>query len=177
MEFIMKCKICGNEFKRITFLHTSKMHGMTMDEYNEYDPNKIVGLDTEVSLDETEEGEEIISTPMSVSARTKRVFDVPLKDSNRPLSDFLVEFQLSEVELRDIVKKHFEKGSESLTVSQRINLNEKTGVTEAEKLKDKNVVRTTNLHIAEALCDKLKTHKFFEMDRTGQKTWVLHKIS
>jgi len=134
------CKICKDEkpYNRLD-VHVSKLHNMSMEEYELYDPEAMELL------------EFVPKDPISHVDRMDNIFSGKVKASNvdKPLKDFLTKYNVNEKELIAIVES-YTKGK-PIPLEQGQKLNEKKGIAEAKLKKHLNSVRTPNIHMAEAL--------------------------
>lgn len=200
-----KCEICGKEFTNLG-VHVNKSHRIPMDEYRKMYPTNSEGKEIVRDLAEGEEiaekefkanaAEEAVEVTkldeadeyldmMSEAPVEAKVTNKEIRDgifgkeetfSDKPLSDFLEKFDISEKELRAIVRQY--KTGSSVPVSQQLKQKEEIGLSGAEKLKNKEKVETYDLHIAEALTTKYGFECITVRSRKGNtpKTWVLRKI-
>jgi hypothetical protein len=163
------CRICNKEFSNLA-VHVRQSHKMTMDEYKssgeEFDEFENVEVLTPESTDK-----------ISSSDLTKNIFSgsVEEKDPNRPLSEFLSEFDVTEKEVRALIRQF--KGGGKITVTQQIQNNQEFGEKNAEQYKDEENVSVTNLYVAEALVTKYNFEVTDVRSAKGNrpKTWVLRK--
>ena len=161
------CKVCGKPQGRITVAHL-KTHDITMDQYKQMpDFDEFADMDLDI--------EPTGNTKITPKELQDRIWDKEKKDPNRPLTEFLAEFGLTEEEARGVLKK-FTKGDRIDPKIQAKNF-KRIGTAGADKLKDKDKVETDNLHIAEEL---QVSHGFICTDVIGArgakpKTWVLIK--
>jgi hypothetical protein len=159
------CKICGKEYKKITTMHV-RTHGISMEQYKK---------SPEFEEVEDIEVEPTGNTKFTQEERAEKIFGNQERDVNRPLVEFLNEFGVTEKEARAILKK-FTKGEKVDPVVQAKNF-KRIGSQGAEKLKDKDNVETTSLHIAEELSEN---YGFVVTSVRGAKgnvpkTWFLTK--
>jgi len=161
------CKICNDEkpYKRLD-IHIQNKHNMTLEEYNVFDPTQ-------------EEVKEFVpKAPISRKEVINNIFDNKAAESskaNKPLREFLKEFDLSEQDLRAIVKNY--KEGKPLPYQQQNSLNERNGFSEARKLSSSTIVRTHNLYAAEAL-EKHFNYKCVTVKSATNNTpkvWVLER--
>ena len=151
-----KCKICGKEFKQVTATHI-KTHDMTVEEYEAYD----------TKVEEVEEDKSVISP----KEKTEKIFGKEETSDGKLLTDFLKEFDITEKELRGIVRTY--KTGNPIDVVQDIKRKQKFGEETAEQLKNNPTVETHSLPVADAL-----VHKFgFTVTKVTStpKTWHLKK--
>jgi len=167
MALIQKmCKICKDEkpWGRLD-MHVKAIHKMTMEQYEEFDPDAPVVKEFEPT------------EPVAIGERVDRIFDGKTKKNSldKPLKEFLEEVDLTEKDLRAII--HNYKEGKPLPLEQVQKFSEQKGADEARKLKDHVVVKTTNIHTAEAL---EKFHNFKCVSVIGAKgtipkVWELEK--
>lgn len=157
------CKVCGKEFKKMTAMHLTT-HGINFEQYDklpEFEANVEVEPqgNTEVTADEMKD----------------RIWGKQERDVNRPLSEFLNEFGVTEKEAREVLRK-FTTGARIDPRIQAENF-KKIGVKGATELEDKDNVETTSLHVAEELCNKgfIVTSVKGKVGNTP-KTWFLKKV-
>lgn len=189
---MINCAICNEEFIKITGQHT-KTHGMTLAEYNKFveehtdtldivkeeeETTTIVNVTSQEQLSEfltSEEGEDVISNFVSGEERVETIFGKQERDTNRPLQDFLNEFDVTEKELRAVVRNY----TEGARIDPRIDSNnkQKIALREAEKLKNESNIETTNIYVAECLVDNFgfKCPVVLDPTDTKPRTWVLEK--
>ena len=182
-----KCKVCDAEFKKITVTHI-RTHGLEKSDYDalpDLDDNFDEITAPEVSEDTpevvVEEVVEEVAEPVEDGSitpeeRTKHLFEDEIVDSgSKPLSIFLAEFNITERELRNIVKRY--KGTNAIPVSQQIENAIRVGDATADELSTQNNVETFSLNVAESL---VKKHNFNVVTVRGPKngkpkTWILEK--
>lgn len=162
------CKVCGKQFKKITIMHV-RTHGMSMEEYEAYDP-----FSSKINLEP--QG----NTEVTPEEREKRIWGEQERDVNRPLKEFLDEFDMTEVELRQIAKK-FVSGK-PIDVKTAAENRGKIGEREAEEIanstKSGEEVKTHRAETADTLLNK---HGFEVLKCIGKKGgipkhWVLRKL-
>ena len=153
-----KCKICGKEFKAINAVHL-KTHNITMEQYAKLSDKK---------------DQDVVSEKDSVTPKeiTKTIFGEQDTNIEKPLNDLLEEFDITEKELRSIIRNY--KNGEQLDVLQNIKRKQEFGERSAEELKDKDNVETCNLDIADALVHKFN-FKVIKVSSKPKKTWFLKK--
>ena len=154
------CKICGKEFKQITLTHV-KTHGLkTMDQYEKYDIN--------VQRDIEPTG----NTEITPKEMSKRIWGEQERDTSRPLSDFLKEFDITEKELRAVTRK-YKDGKPINPIMDAAN-RDKMGEKEAAEIKDQEEVTTFRAETAESL---QRDHNYIlkESYKGPPKRWVLCK--
>ncbi len=161
------CKVCGKQFRKITIMHL-RTHNMSFEEYDAYNPNnKKINLEpkgnTKVSLEEREEN----------------IWGKQERDINRPLKDFLDEFDITEKELREIARKF--KSGKPIDVKTNAKNKYEVGEKEAEELdrdmKKGEEVKTFRAETADILLNK---YHFEVLKCVGKKPdvpkhWVLRK--
>lgn len=179
------CEICKKEFINLG-VHVNKAHRISMDEYNKLYPKEgTINADDILKKDAVEEtklpdadGDFDTTAQDAVTPKEIRdgIFGEEESYSTRPLSVFLERYDISEKELRVIVRQY--KTGSSVPVSQQIKQKEKIGLAGAAELKDKDDVETTNLHIAEVLTTQYGFECLTVRGKRGNtpKTWVLKKI-
>ena len=146
------CKICDKEYKNLTS-HVLAAHKMDMDKYKQYNPDK---NSNKVSVTQDELQKERFS----------------IKDKSDLLSVFLEEFEITEKELRTIVKSY--KGKGVISATQQVKNNMNIGKNGAKDLAEQDRVETEILYIAE---DLVKSYNFTVVEvRSGPpKLWILEK--
>jgi len=192
------CKICGKEFKKITMSHI-RTHDITKrpvydklpaygssseidDSFEELDVNESEILEsnsTEDVLEESFEEENIEDSTDKLTLKQQRenIFSgsSATYDPNRPIQDFLDEFGVTELELRNVIKKF--KGTNSVPISQQIENKIKLGEKSAAELANsgQRQIKTKLVATAESL---VKNHGYEVLAVVGgpPKTWVLEKI-
>jgi len=152
------CLICKGEFTNLS-VHVRTKHGLTMDEYREYDPNRTPENTT--MLDSASEVEDTLGK-----------FEKP----EETVSSLLLTYKISRRELTDIIE-HYKNGTPLSTV-QVIKQKMEVGAEDAKRLSQQDTVSTRNLYIAEALVKhyKFKVREVTTKSGTIPKTWVLTKI-
>ena len=181
---LTECKICGEGKQRLD-VHVTKGHKTTMDEYYKLYPEE-KDNPTIITIDEDDDnyfgGNEMKDIPtvdavvadpkikITPQELTERIFKKDVTMVNEPLSEFLKEFELTERELRQIVRQY--KTGSAMTALESIEREVKVGKTEAEKLLGENNVRTTNLQVAEIL-KKQHGYTVTEVKSGPPQTWVL----
>jgi len=126
-----ECKICGKSFSRLA-VHLRTKHKMTIEDYD-----KQFGTVNELFTGD----EELEAT------------DDYVESSNLLLSEFLSEYKMSEEALRRILDNRMRRGvpkTESQVMS-KLSKTQESASRQAEKLKDKDEVKTTEVVVAELL--------------------------
>lgn len=156
----MECKNLG--------VHLRRKHQISKKEYDEIDLGEQTG-DFEEIIDDTTHK----TVPKEI---LNNIFEPNKKDPNRPVQDLLNEFDLTEPELRNIIVQY--KGGANIPIDQQIKRNEELGNADAIKLKDKDIVKTSSVHVAEALekdhgfkCKEVRSPR-----GSSPKTWVMIKV-
>lgn len=161
-----QCKVCGKEYKSVNIMHV-RTHDIDMEQY------ELLPEYAQISTTVEPKG----NIKFTQTEMQTRIFGEQEKDINRPLSDFLNEFGVTEKEARELLKK-FTTGKRIDPRIQATNF-QKIGTEGAEALKDQDEVETTSLHVAEALTTK---YGFTCTDLRGRrgdtpKTWFLKKVT
>jgi len=134
------CKLCKDDkpYTRLD-IHVNKIHKMSMDEYEIYDTDVVEVIEFEPK------------DPISHVDRVDSIFSGKVKESyvDRPLKDFLSKYNITEKELTAITQNYTE--GKPLPLEQGQKLNEKKGIEDAKTVKHLKVVKTPNIHTAEAL--------------------------
>ena len=143
---------CDKEYKNLTS-HVLAAHKMDMDKYKQYNPDK---NSNKISVTQDELQKERFS----------------IKDKSDLLSVFLEEFEITEKELRTIVKSY--KGKGVISATQQVKNNMNIGKNGAKDLAEQDRVETEILYIAE---DLVKSYNFTVVEvRSGPpKLWILEK--
>ena len=184
MEKLIECRICGKGNKRLD-VHVTKGHKTTMDEYYKLYPEE-KDNPTMITVDEDEDyfsGNEIkdIPIPDVVEKPKAKITPQEIRDGiykkditmvDEPLSEFLKEFELTERELRQIVRQY--KTGSAMTALEAIEREAEFGKVEAIKLAGQGKVETTNLQAAETL-KKQHGYTVAEVKSGPPQTWVLIK--
>lgn len=164
------CKICGQKTANKT--HLKEIHNLTPEEYEAMDASTFEETEDKLPI----EAAEPVSTTQS--KRVDSIFDGTIikSVSTQPLNEFLGEFGLSEIELRNIVKQYKEDGG--IPVSQQLKNKQDRADLSAETLKDEDKVQTTDLFTADILSKKynFKVTEVRSKGPSGKKTWYLEKI-
>ena len=162
------CKICDNDipYKRLD-VHLRTAHNKMKRE--EYD---VFGFDNDL------EAEEFVPQPATDVVKIEQAIfgekAVP-KDINRPLKDFLDEFDISEKDLRAVVFSY--KEGKPLPEGQAVRHSQELGIKGARELRHLKNPETYSLPIAEAL---VKHYGFTCVNVKGKsgnipKKWILAK--
>ena len=155
------CKVCGKPYKQITTMHV-RTHGMSLAEYEAFDPsapkrNIAPKGDTEITPEEIEKG----------------IWGEQERDTGRPLSEFLKEFDITEKELREIARRF--KSGKPIDVKTDAANKQKIGEKGALELKDEiGEIEVFCGETAEIL--KVK-YGFKEITSKGgpPRSWILKK--
>ena len=126
-----ECKVCGKSFSRLA-VHLRTKHKMTMAEY---------------------EGQYGIENEFLTGDEELEATDDYNESSNLLLSEFLSEYKMSEEALRRILDNRMRRGipkTESQVMS-KLSKTQESATRQAEKLKDKDEVKTTEVVVAELL--------------------------
>lgn len=159
------CKVCGKEFKKVNIMHM-RTHDLDQEQYD--------------MLPEFKQNVEPIepkgNTKVSIDERDKKIWGDRVKDINRPLSDFLGEFGLTEKEARGILK-NYTTGKKVDPVIEAKNF-KRIGDEGAKEHLHKTYVEVTNLHVAEVLSTEYGFTCTNVIGARGDKpkTWVLEKL-
>jgi hypothetical protein len=123
-------------------------------------------------IDESTLPEEVTTT---VDQIRDGVFGEEKVGSDKPLQELLDEFDITEKDLRMVIRQY--KTGSSLPVSQQIRVQQDRGLDGAVDLKDKKKVETVDLNIAEVLTTKYGFTCTAVRSRKGNrpKTWMLEK--
>jgi len=153
------CKICGKTgFKRFK-MHVLNKHNLTMEVYDK--------LDIMTPVDEAEVPEEL-----EVSEKVE-------ENLGKTLSDVLTEFEISEVELYNILRKV--KYGSNKKMAEVIVKKESDALRVATELAEsnENEIQVNNVYIAEALknsfgfkCEKVVGK---QIGNVLEKTWIMKK--
>ena len=154
------CKVCGKSYKQITAMHV-RTHGMNLEQYEAFDPHA-------PKKDIEPKG----NTEVTLEQREENIWGDQERDVERPLSNFLKEFDITETELREVARK-FKSGRHIDPKIDAAN-KEKIAVSEVEELKDKDEVEVFRAETAELL--KMK-YGFIGVSSKGgpPKSWILRK--
>ena len=165
------CKVCGKEYKAITLTHL-KTHGLNMEEYESIEVKKEKDSFDDAKRDvKSIDTSNISKVTITSDEKTEKLFGKKETNVDKPLKDFLVEFGVTEKELRSIIRTY--KDGKPLDVIQDIKRKTEYGENSAESLKDNDEVKTKQLAIADALVHK---HGFkVEKVTSNPKIWYLHK--
>ena len=171
-----KCKLCGGEFKSLEMHLTTclKKYNITREAYEVLDTDPTLSDSSDelapVTIPEKQEG---VVTPVQA---VDRVFKVGQRDPNRPLSEALQEFNITEHELISILKKW--KGEGNVPLEMRIKQRMSIGEELAKQYEGKTSAEVSNPEAAEVLvknygfkCIEVRSPK-----GTTPKTWVLKKL-
>jgi hypothetical protein len=155
------CKVCGKQFKKITSSH-ALTHGMTLMEYEAFDPRaKNINIEPKGN------------TEISEEELNRRIWGEQVRNVDRPLKDFLDEFDITEKELREITKKF--KGGRPIDVKTAAENRQRLGMEEALKVKDKDKVEVFRAETAEILKTEFG-FKGVQSKKGPPKSWVLKKL-
>ena len=160
---MVQWKVCGKEFKRITVPHITT-HDMSKEEYDIMTEFKDRG--TPDAPESTE--------PVSKVKRQENIFGVPKTGVDAPLSEFLEEFDISELELRQITRLYTtgQKINPAIETDNKI----KIATRSLEDYMKLDKCEVTNLHLAEALTKNGFTVTDLRGAKgTQKKTWFLVK--
>ena len=164
------CKVCGKEYKTMTSMHT-QTHGLTLKQYAELDETKPESTfkELDVSNPEVVEVETVIK-----QSRADMIFDSKdRKYADRPLSDFLKKYNISEKDLTSLALK-YTTGS-ILPISQQIEKKIKVGEDGAAKVAGPEEVQVYTIAEADALAKK-HGYECLECRRVnGKKVWFMRK--
>ena len=175
---MVKCKLCGGEYKSLEMHLTSclKKYKITREQYSEL-PDPVNETDEikeveEGALPEAENAEEVVVTPKTLK---ENVFKTKKRDPDRPLSEALTEWGISEGEFIVLLKKW--KGEGGVPVEMRMKQKMVIGEGIAETFKKKDYAEVPNAEAAEIL---IKYHDFKCIEvrspkGTAPKTWVLKR--
>ena len=160
------CKLCGKEFTNLGS-HIRSKHKISREEYDNSDTPTI-----ENEFEEEEEG------PISVTPdeRIANVFKGSLPpEKDLSLRSFLTEVELTEKELRNVVRDY--KSGEGIGVTQQLKRQTDQARKTAIRLSKQRDVRTTELLVAEILKNE---HDYTVVDLKGKTanrptTWILSK--
>lgn len=178
-----KCEICGSSYINLS-THVIQKHKTTMEEYYKLYPHALdspeIMSDEEADNFFTEEATADITEAKSNVEKAKitpqevrdKVFKKDPTMVDEPLSEFLREFEITERELRQIVRQY--KTGSAMTALESIERQAEVGEAEAVKLVGKGRVETTNLQTAETL-KKKHGYTVLEARHGPPKTWVLIK--
>ena len=171
---MVKCKLCGGEFKGLELHLTSclKKYNITREMYDtlDSDPELASGSEEPITTSSTKP-EHVVSKAQII----ERTLSVEHRDPDRPLSEALAEFNITEHEFISLLKQW--KGEGSVPLAMRLKQKMNIGEDIAEKLKDQTSAEVTNGEAAEILvtkygftCTDVRSQK-----ATTPKTWVLVK--
>jgi len=178
------CKLCPeNTTGFANFpVHVRKKHLMSIEDYNSINETEFNEVMDEVAkykpskdfIEEKPSMENRIS--ITEEERKKALFDnVIRKKPDRPLNDFCKEFEISETELINLVKKY--KGEAEIPVLEQIENKEKLALKNAEKQAQNmpKVIRTFDAFEAQNLREKFNYRHVETIGRKGvtPKTYVL----
>lgn len=158
----VECKICGKRFKVITVPHI-RTHGLsTMEQYENYDPHAS-------KRDIRPKG----NTEVTLEQREENIWGEQERDVERPLSDFLKEFDITEKELREVARRF--KTGKPIDVETANANDQKIGEKEAEELKDS--VGEIEVFRAETAQELKTKYGFLGVTSKGgpPKSWILMK--
>ena len=157
------CKECNKEYVNLE-PHITNIHGLSREEYDIKYPTEVF---------------EEISEPIEQDELRKRLFDGEIeRDSGRPLSEFLTEFNISEKDLRAVVRQY--KGDAVIPVSQSIQNRENRGTGEAKRISDEYIegkLEIQDSFVAEILVKEygFNVIEVIPGNISRKKTWVLSK--
>jgi hypothetical protein len=180
---MVRCKLCGGEYRGLELHLTAclKKHNITREKYTDL-PDKVVVEEVKVLENEFKEVEAetapvIEKQGISHKEIVSNIFkgSVEKKDPNRPFSEALAEYGISEKEFTNILK--FWSGEGKVPLDMRIDRRIVKGKEEATKLSNDDNVTTPNLDTAESL---VKDYGFKVVTVRGAtdkspKVWVLRK--
>ena len=182
---LTECKICGEKYKRLD-AHVRGSHKSTMDEYYKLYPEEKDNPTTAIVEDDDDyfggnkETPPVIEEAVPEQPKAKitpqelrdNIYKKNITMANEPLSEFLKEFEVTERELRQIVRQY--KTGSAMTALESIERQAEFGKNEAIKLAGQGKVETNSLHVAENL---KKQYGYTVVDvKTGPpQTWVLTK--
>ena len=154
------CKICNNIFKNLG-AHVRSKHKMSLAEYDDYIVNSHK-MDIEPKGNTKTTGKEL----------EERIWGKQERDVNRPLKEFLDEFNITEEELRSVARQ-FKTGTRIDVKTDAKNKHE-IGLKGALELKGETHVETFNAVTAEILKTE---YGFIELQSKGgpPKSWVLER--
>jgi hypothetical protein len=158
------CEVCKKRFKNLGS-HLRAKHQMSLAEYDDYVKNSH-------KMNIEAKG----NTKVTLKEREKRIFGEQERDVNRPLKDFLDEFDITEKELREIARKFMQ--GKPIDVKTSAKNKYEVGEKEAEKLKDKTEeVTVYRAETADILLNKYNFEVIKCVGRKGDvpKHWVLKK--
>jgi hypothetical protein len=174
------CKLCedGKGFSRLD-THLRKKHKTTPDEYylqfpeEKDNPTMIVVEEEEFNgiPEQIDEPKEEKSATTQKEIREK-LFGVPFSGADRPLQELLDEFEITERELRQIVRQY--KTGSAMTALEQVERKAELGKMEAIKLSGSGHVETTKLETAVSL-KKEHGYTVVKVKSGPPKTWVLIK--
>jgi hypothetical protein len=193
---MIKCLVCNKEYKKITALHV-RTHGMELDEYallaesreihtkesgitKEFNMlNDMISDVEEIENDSLVQAERVVKyteepVETNYEERINSIFKDSIKerDQNRPISEFLTEFDITEKELRQVVRQY--KGGNSISISQGLANKAIRAKNIAESLSDRDMVETRDSFTAEIL-EANYGFTCIEVRSGPPKMWVLHK--
>jgi len=165
-----KCKVCNRTFKKVTDSHL-KTHDISRADYNGIGDSGMKEVESEAQL--IEEPIAVTEEVKPAKSRVDQVFDVERKYEDKPLSEFLKRYDITESDLTKIVLQY--KTGKAIPVSQQIQHKMDTEAKEAEKLVGAKSLQITTVEKADILihqhgytCNEVKKVK-------GVKTWFLTK--
>ena len=169
------CKVCGKEYKAMTSMHTLT-HGLTLKQYAELDETKPESTFKELDMSDPKAGDAVtvdLATELKKS-KTDTIFDgKDRKYADRPLSDFLKKYNISEKDLTSLALK-YTTGS-ILPISQQIEKKIKVGEDGAAKVAGPEEVQVYTIAEADALAKK-HGYECLECRRVnGKKVWFMRK--
>ena len=172
MEYI--CLKCNKEGIKNMGAHLRMAHKMTVDDYDkmikdgEFNDKIDVEELSEDSVEELVESSNVV-TPKDLE---RNIFPEAVTHVDRPLKDFLGEYDVTEKELIEILRAY--KLDSVVSVNQSMNNRIKNAEIKSLELSDGNDVETRDLDVAETLTKKYG----FECTAvtSNPKTWVLKKL-
>jgi len=186
------CRLCGKDCASIEghLTFCLKKNSITREKYNDLPEWKVDSsstsppvLSTDVmatdSFDEIEQPQEQpeIKGQVTYQERIDNVFkdSVEKKDPNRPFSEALEEYKITEKEFVTILKAWRDGGK--IPVDMQMKQKADKGKSEAKMLSDKDSVTTNSLETAESLVKSYGFEVITVKSAKGNtpKTWVLRK--
>ena len=174
---MIKCKICGGQYSNLEMhlTHCLKKNNVTREGYNALPSGDELVI--QEGVEEFTGDQEKESGYVSPKDLQRNIFKGASKDRdpNRPLSEALKEFNVSEEEFLAIMKR-WHDGAE-IPIEMVLERREAAGENAAKGLSVQDRVNTSKLEVAEAL---VKNYGFVVLEvqsaKGGRpKTWVLNK--
>lgn len=175
MKELVTCKLCGKEVKglELHLTHCLKKHSITREMYDTLDMDSTLADGMEEIPEEPAKTEKKGITHKEVESN---IFNVKQRDPDRPLSEALQEFDITEHEFISLLKQW--KGEGNVPLEMRLKQKAKIGYETAEKFKDQEIAEVHTVESAETL-EKEFGFKCIEVRSpkgTTPKTWVLKKL-